>query len=245
MTLNRTRKSIGAMLAGLTLGCGASAVAAATASDVFISETGLGVGQASGSLTLPVGTNNFWAGSQTIAIAASSDGVAPTSFLAYCVDPAHYSATAFVPYLVPAITDSLAAAFPTQAATIQSLFDQYYAGTIGNAGASAAFQLALWEVADDDGNLSTGSVQVNAGTSPSLVAGASAMLSGPGYLGPNPYYLTVFQVDRTAAGQAGQDYIVASTDPIYVSAIPEPASYVMVIAGLALIGLGARARRRI
>ena len=243
MTLNTSLKSIGAILAGFSLGSSATAVAAAAGPDVFVSETGLGVGQASGSLTLPVGTNNFWAGSQTISVAASSDGVSPTSFLAYCVDPAHYSTAAFTPYLAPATADSLATAFPTQAAAIQSLFDQYYAGTMDNASASAAFQLALWELANDDGNLSTGSVQVNAGTSPSLIASASAMLNGPSYLGPNPYYLTVYRVDREAAGQVGQDYIVASTDSLYVTAIPEPASAVMVVAGLVAIGLGARGRR--
>jgi hypothetical protein len=237
-----------ALCSGLVAATGANA-----APDVYVKETGLGAGLASGSLTLPApsGTNNWWTGFQTISVASDALGTGATSFLAYCIDPIHLSSGAFLPYVAPATANNVATAFATQATTIQKLFNNYYFGTVsgGNTAANAgAFQLALWEIANDDGNLATGGVQANGSTNATLVSGASAILSSLGGLtlaGNHQYDLTVYLVDRAAEGNAnppGQDYIVATQSSVVMS-VPEPETYGMLLAGFGLMGLIARRRR--
>ena len=129
-------------------------------------------------------------------------------------------------------------AFAAQATDIENLFNIYYAGTIGNNAHAAAFQLALWEIANDDKNLGTGGVKVNGGTDLTLVANAAALLSNLSYSGSNLYNLTVYQVDRPAG--VGQDYIVATL----VDPVPEPETYALMLGGLGMMGLIARRRRK-
>jgi hypothetical protein len=230
-------------IAGLVFSAGLMVTSATNASDVFVSETGLGAGQASGSLVLPVGTNNVWAGLQTISVAAEVDGASASSFLAYCVDPAHYSTSAYIAFFAPAAKDNLETVFVPQAATMRDLFNRYYAGTINDNANAAAFQLALWEIVDDNRDLATGSVRANASTNSGLVGNATALLNNLSYLGPSLYDLTVYRVDRAVAGASGQDYIVASPKAGFVTSIPEPEPYVLILAGLGMIGLCARRRR--
>jgi hypothetical protein len=216
-------------IAGTTFLAGVLAYSVASAVDVFVRESGLGAGQASGSLALPVGTGNFWAGLQTISVKASLGAAAATSFVAYCIDPAHYSSSAYTAFSAPS---ALSAAFSAQAPTIQKLFNEYYAGTLNNNANAAAFQLALWEIADDDGKLSDGAVRTNRSTNSQLVSNADTLLknlSHLSYLGPNLYDLKVYMVDRSVAGLTGQNYIVATP-------ISEPQSSVLILAGLGLIG---------
>ena len=216
----------------------ASLISAASA-DVWVREASLGAGQASGSLTLPVGTNNYWAGFQNIEVSATSNGASPTSFAAYCIDSFHYSSTGFNPNYTPSATHSITSAFATQATDIQNLFNKFYGGTVGNAANAAAFQLALWEIANDDKNLTTGAVKVNGSTTPSLVSGAAALLGNLSYSGPDLYSLTLYQVNR-AAGGVGQDYVVATPS---ITPVPEPSTLAML--GVGLLALGSIARRRV
>jgi hypothetical protein len=223
--------------AGLVLLGSLMASSVANANDIFVSETGIAAGQASGSLDLPVGTNNFWSGFQTISVAATINGASANSFLAYCIDPAHYSSSAYTAFYAPSPEHNLATVFTSRAQTIQNLFNNYYAGTIGNNANAAAFQLALWEVADDDSNLATGSVRINSSTNPGLVSNAVTLLDNLSYSGPNLYDLIVYQVDRSVAGLSGQDYIVASP-----SAVPEPEPYGLILSGLVAMAVIPRRR---
>jgi hypothetical protein len=197
---------------------------------------------------LPVGTANYWAGFQNIEVSASSNGVSPMSFAAFCIDAFHFSSTAFNPNFTPSVTHSIASVFATQLTDIKNLFNKFYAGTLGNAGNAAAFQLALWEIANDNKNIATGAVQVNGSTIAALkatggalynTASADYLLDNLSYTGPDLYSLTLYQVNR-AAGGAGQDYVVASPT---VTMVPEPSTYAMFAIGL--LAIGGIARRRV
>ena len=205
--------------------------------DVYVKELSTGMGENSGSLALPVGTDNYFVGFQNISVAMDSSGASATSYAAYCVDPAHFSTTAYSNYFSPSTANSVASVFASQATNIQNLYNNYYAGTIGDNAKAGAFQLALWEVANDDQNLYTGAVQVNGSTDATLVANASALLSNLNYSGPNLYDLTFYKVDRSNQG-VGQDYLVATP----VQPVPEPDNYLLLLSGIALLSFVARRR---
>jgi len=94
----------------------------------------------------------------------------------------------------------------------------------------------LWELANDDGNLSTGAVQKTASTSLSLVNATNALLANLSYAGPNLYTLGVYQVDRSLSPTAGQDYIAVSQAPL-------PAPLGLGLSGLGLVGALSRRRK--
>jgi len=199
---------------------------------------------------LPAGTNNFWTGQHTIAVTANFGDASATSFVAYCLSPYTTDATsAFTAfYAFPPNNTALS----SQAPTIQKLFNQYYAGTINNNANAAAFQLALWEIAVDDGNLSSGTVRINGSTDSGLVGNTTTLLNNLNnstYSGPNLYNLMEYMVDRTIVGSIGQNYIVATPStipqPNTVSPVPEPESYGLILAGLGMLGLILRRRRTI
>ncbi|HUO44281.1 MAG TPA: PEP-CTERM sorting domain-containing protein [Burkholderiales bacterium] len=220
-------------LAGLLMCVGQAAIAHSL--DVYVKETSTGSGESS-NLTLPVGTANYFIGFQNILVALDSSGTGATSFAALCVDVSHYASTSYQANYDPS-SNSVASVFPTQVSDIENLYNLYYAGTIGNNAKAAAFQLALWEISQDDENLHTGVVQVTGSTDSTLVTNAANLLSNLSYSGPNLYNLTMYQVDRSIAGSSGQSYIVAQP-------VPEPEACAMLLAGLGLVGFAARGRKR-
>jgi hypothetical protein len=226
------RRASLALIAGLSL-C-ASLLPAAHA-DVFVREVSLGAGEASGSLTLPLGTQNYWVGYQNINVSPTTSDLNATSFIAYCADPFHYSSTSYHDYF-NAASVHVTGGITGQPGDIQKLYDKYYGGTIGNNANAAAFQLALWEIGNDDKNLTSGVVQKNGSTNSTLVTNAQTLLSGfSSYAGPQLYNLTLYEVNWTVQGAAGQSYIVATP-------VPEPGTYAMLLAGLVVFGWVARRR---
>jgi len=104
--------------------CTLASSAPAGAAYVYVKETGTGAGQ-SANLTLPVGTGNYFAGFQNVAISPNGSGVPSTGDAAFCVDPSHFSSGSYLRYVAPA-GDNVAAVFGSARATnIENLFDLY------------------------------------------------------------------------------------------------------------------------
>lgn len=182
-------------------------------------------------LMLPVNNvNNYFVGSQNISVNGSS-------FLAYCVDPFQYASGTPATYNV--YSGFGATQFAGQRATdITTLYSQYFASTSGNSTLvnnqnSAAFQLALWELANDDGVLTTGGVRQTASTNSDVATLAGTMITNAktGIAGPTQYAFTVYK------HQTQQDFLVS------VTAVPEPETYAMLLSGLGLIGVVSRRRK--
>ena len=178
-------------------------------------------------LVLPVNlpsttAGNYWTGLLNITPSQTKGG-AGSSFAAFCIDPFQYSNAGVSDYSVSSGLGSLGS---TQATWVSNLYSQNYASSIGNATGAAAFQLALWDLAKDDGVLTTGKVKVSASTDSSVVKLADSMITGA-KTGPgtSPYSLGIYN------SPTAQDYLVASVTPV-----PEPESYAMLLAGLGLMG---------
>jgi hypothetical protein len=121
----------------------------------------------------------------------------------------------------------------TKAALVSNLYSQNYASSIGNATGSAAFQLALWDLAKDDGNLSTGAVRITGSTNSNVVGLANTMITNAqSGTGPAQYAFSLY------SSASAQDYVVASA----VAAVPEPQTYAMLLSGICLLGFTAKRR---
>ena len=206
---------------------------------VYISENSTNVGQTV-NLVLPVQPsveNNYFSGSLNITTGASlkQDGSIANgaSFLAYCIDPLQYTSSSPVAYS-NALLSSLGSTRETE---ISNLYSQSYASTAGNSLKSSAFQLALWELAKDDGVLTTGGVHITNSTDASVVTEANSMISSAthGTVGANHYSFNLY------TSGTNQDFLVATLSS--VTPVPEPESYAMLLAGLGLIGFTARRRQ--
>ncbi|MDN3922123.1 PEP-CTERM sorting domain-containing protein [Roseateles violae] len=163
--------------------------------------------------------------------------VAGHSFEAFCVELAqgHASATAgFQRFTVGGFSGQ-------QASLLQGLFSSSYAGLNG-ATEKAAFQTALWEITHETSgvlNASDGSFHFDWLSLDSTAAEDAAFLAmtsgylqaAAAYAGPARYTLT-----RLSSG-AYQDLLTAS-------AVPEPESYALLLAGLGVVGFVAGRRRQ-
>lgn len=198
----------------------------------FVSEQNTVNGQ-SVNMVLPIqsGAQDYFAGSANITVGTTSSN--GTSFLAYCIDPFQWASSTPTAYTL----SSLSSLGSSQAADVTKLYSQSYASTGGHNVNSAAFQLALWELANDDGILTSGAVHTTSSTNASVVAAANSMISNAktGAAGPGNYSFNLY----TNSNQ--QDFLVASVSS--VSPVPEPNTYALMIAGLGLIGFTASRRR--
>jgi hypothetical protein len=219
------RRTLLAMLLGAT-------ALSAAAAPILIRETGLGNGQATNSLTLPMQSNpaNYWAGLQTLVIDDAN------SVLAFCVDPWEAAPTSNQSYEIGDL-DSVFGA--STANYIRELYSEFYASTledsIAGKNAAAGFQLALWElIADGDFVLDgSGLVATNgAKTNQTIVDIANDMLNQlDGILGGDNYIFT-FYISGQSNGQGSskgfQEYLVVQKAP----AVPEPGSLLLLVTAL-------------
>jgi hypothetical protein len=161
------------------------------------------------------------------------------SFLGYCADPFQWASGSFHTYQAMALSDHVA---PDSARydTVSKLFGHAYQGSLLGATKAAGFQLALWEVFNDDGNLATGAVRTTARTNAGVVSEAQSLLAAlPTWSDVGVAYDLMFYSNASY-----QDYIaVASLAPSVVPAIPEPESYALMLAGLGLLGWSAGRRK--
>lgn len=205
----------------------AAVIGNAHANSVQVSEIALGAGTYSGGLVIPVQSSaaDFWTGFQEIKV---TNGAASNSFQAFCIDPFQWSSHTPTTYDQTTLSPTFSAATVTN---ITKLFNFGYAGAVGNNLNAAAMQLALWEVANDDGNLSTGAVHKTGSTHAALVTQTNYLLSNYASASATSLYNFTFY---KSAGQ--QDFVT-------VSAVPEPETYAMLLAGLGIMGAAVRRRK--
>ncbi len=180
-----------------------------------------------------------------LAVKNSQTGVVQ-KLVGFCVDPWNWSGSQSAPYFednlatmgtpANASYDIQQMTDPTHVQEIQSLYSNYYRGTVGNAGNSAAFQLALWEL------VSNNNVDHVSGTNQTIWNDAQGILNAlqtDHYaMGAQQYDLTALYVNRTVTRTTGQNYLVAA--PVSV-----PAPAMLGLVGMAAVGLaGAGLRRR-
>jgi hypothetical protein len=153
------------------------------------------------------------------------------SFYAFCIEPTvafsgtsnHYNVGNF-----------------TASDSVKRLYEGYYTTVLGSnlnnpAPKAKAFQLALWELNNDNGNLLSGNLRFNS-LSNAVVADANAMLvtaRGNGVI-HNTYSYTA--LDSKGAGINSQKLLT-------VTPVPEPETYAMMLAGLGALGFMARRKK--
>ncbi len=154
------------------------------------------------------------------------------NFYAFCIEPTvafngasnHYTTSSF-----------------NASDAIKRLYEGYYSTVIGSnlnnpAPKAKAFQLALWELNNDNGNLLSGDLRFNS-LSNAVVADANAMIAtakGSGVI-HNLYQYT--SLSSVGVG-------INSQRMLTVSAVPEPETYAMMAAGLGLLAFVARRKKR-
>jgi hypothetical protein len=126
---------------------------------------------------------------------------------------------------------------------VGSLFSHAYAGTIGNATKAAGFQLALWEVFNDNRNLSTGAVYKTAYTNAATVAEAANLLAS---LAAASWTKAAINYDLTMFSNAQAQSYLAATPSLGGTSmpIPEPETTVLMLAGIAALGLATQRRHK-
>ena len=138
----------GALCSALFLG------SAAADTVVQVKEVSLGNGMNSGSLTLPLGTANFWAGFQNITV---QDGASTNTFLAFCLDPYQWSSGSYTTYTQTTLDTTFSAA------AIEKVVDLYnygYSNALSSNLGAAALQVALWEVVNDNSTLALSLIHI-------------------------------------------------------------------------------------
>ncbi|KAF0161684.1 MAG: hypothetical protein FD157_4125 [Rhodocyclaceae bacterium] len=188
-------------------------------------------------LHLPPGTQSYYVGSYNLQIQTPA-----TSFQAYCVDPFQYASTGYLSYGKSPLASFLSGS-AQKLADVSSLFAHAYANTIGNATKAAGFQLALWEVFNDNKNLTSGSVYKTSQTNAAAVAEANNLLAS---LAASTWTTPAANYDLTMFSNAQkQDFLAAApaVTPSTTSPVPEPEASMLLLAGLGLLGLALRSRR--
>ena len=150
------------------------------------------------------------------------------SFLAFCLDP-HVALNSGA--------NSYSSGTFAASDSIKRLYEGYYSSSVANASSNAngaaAFQLALWELNNDNTNLLTGDLRFK-NLSNAVVAEANTMLgvaTGNGAI-QNLYSYT----SLTSVNPASQTLLS-------VSPVPEAQTWAMLVAGLGLLGFMARRRK--
>lgn len=125
--------------------------------------------------------------------------------------------------------------------SVKRLFEGYYTTVLGSnlnnpAPKAKAFQLALWELNNDNGNLLSGNLRF-ASLSNAVVADANAMLTNArgASIIRNTYQFT--SLSSVGVGINSQKLLT-------VSPVPEPETYAMLLAGLGIIGVVRRKAHR-
>lgn len=146
-------------------------------------------------------------------------------FYAYCVEPK-------VEALLGAVYTATAT---TVVDPVKALFETAFTSTIGNDARQVSFQLALWEVLYDDGQIFDKGGKQYFSHGIQMAEDAQLMINAlSSHKVENLYNYTLFK------GAAGG---VASQAMLGVSPVPEVETWAMLAAGLGLVGMMGRRRR--
>ncbi|WP_229418948.1 PEP-CTERM sorting domain-containing protein [Pseudoduganella flava] len=180
-------------------------------------------------------TANFGRGSTSITVPEWTVTEGAYNALAFCIEPVTPMTNR------EGLTGSAFAGFADNK-SVQRLFSVYYPtlSTASPAATALGFQLALWELYKDNGSLTSGSLAFGtAGNGSELskavlntAAGMLATAQDSAIAIDNHFSFTRY----TATG--AQPVVTAMA----ISPVPEPATYAMFGAGLALVGWAARRR---
>jgi len=166
---------------------------------------------------------------------------APTSFVAYCVDLAQ-SFSFNNPFTVTAASPaSMSAIGGVRTSVLDRLYTQRFA-SVDNRMESAAFQLAIWEVLREAPTTNVAAYSLSSG---SFVA--TAATSGT-TLDSDAINLATSWLNTLSGASGGYTLTVLSSathqDQMMATPVPEPETYMMLLAGLGLMGFVARRRRQ-
>ena len=220
---------LGAMLA---IAFAATAMPAAAAGETVMLRYASPAAVLATQVHLPLGTQNYYVGNYTLQMQSPA-----ASFQAYCVDPFHFASTSYLPYQKSPLASFLSGSVQ-KLADVTSLFSHAYAGSVGNAPKAAGFQLALWEVFNDDKNLASGSVHKTTNTNAAAVADAGVLLASLAtatWTTPAANYeLTMFSNGQAQSFLAAASYLGSNS---IAMPLPEPETAVLMLVGLGLLAL--------
>lgn len=166
---------------------------------------------------------------------------APTSFVAYCVDLVQ-SFSFNNPFTVTATSPaSMSAIGSVRTSVLDRLYTQYFAAADTRA-ESAAFQLAVWEVLQEAPTTAFGANALGSGSFMATAATNGTTLDSDAITMANSWLNTLTGISggytlTVLASATHQDQMMATP-------VPEPETYMMLLAGLGMMGFVARRRRQ-
>jgi hypothetical protein len=195
------------------------------ASYSFEAEQGMTV-----NLHLPLGSKNYFLGNHEVEMGSDH------SFPAYSIDPNQMISDSKQPYTNSVLgLDNFLTDASTRLSNVTELYRYAYADSREDKVKAAGFQLALWEVFNDNNNLDTGIVMKTDSTRSSVLGEAQTLLD--------------HLANHHWAGPAGDYLLTAYTNPGYqdfviATAVPEPETWALIMAGLGLVGWRTRIRKQ-
>ena len=153
------------------------------------------------------------------------------SFYAFCIEPmVAFSGT----------SNNYSAGSFSASDSVKRLYEGYYTNVMNSnlnnpAPKAKAFQLALWELNNDNGNLLNGNLRFN-NLNNAVVADANAMLS---FARGSNVIQNLYQFTAYTSSGAGMN----SQKMLAVTPVPEPETYAMMLAGLGILGFLARRKK--